>query len=208
MPPLNNVHQLLQSHLPAPALEYCIELWEGRQFELKIRKSRITKVGDFTAYPGKVPRITVNHDLDPYTFLLTYVHEVAHLDVHVRHGHRVISHGAEWKQAFQQLMKPLLNPGVFPPPLLVELERHMQNPPASSYTDSQLITALRKLDHRQQYVVLVSDLAEGTVFGLHGRWFQKGKIRRTRFECKELKSKRKYLVPADAPVDRAQLSMF
>jgi hypothetical protein len=43
---------------------------------------------------------------------------------------------------------------------------------------------------------------------LRGRHFKKGELKRTRFVCNELKSKRKYLVPAEALVDEVQLNMF
>jgi hypothetical protein len=48
----------------------------------------------------------------------------------------------------------------------------------------------------------------GSVFGLNGRWFTKGKHQRTRALCRELKSKRNYLVPLDAPIQSAQLALL
>ena len=83
----------------------------------------------------------------------------------------------------------------------------MANPMASSFSDSILTAELRKYDQRQAKVTLLSQLAEGTIFGLHGRWFKKGKLKRTRVLCREINSRRNYLVPADAPVEHAQLSL-
>ena len=72
--------EILQAHVPASATEYCFNLWKASPFELKLSKSRQTKVGDFTSRRSKAhPRITLNNDLNPYLFLTTYVHEVAHL---------------------------------------------------------------------------------------------------------------------------------
>ncbi len=123
-------------------------------------------------------------------------------------GWGVESHGKEWKNAFRQLLAPVLTEEIFPGKLLGLLTRHMQDPMASSFSDSQLTAALRQYDERQKSVTLLSEIPEGSIFGLHGRWFKKGHLRRTRVLCHELKSRRNYLVPADAPVESAQLSLL
>ncbi|MEK6781758.1 MAG: hypothetical protein AABY93_08625 [Bacteroidota bacterium] len=198
----------LQHHLPAPAVAYCFQLWSTYQFLFKLRKTRITKAGDFTFHPGKTPRITINVDLHPYSFLITYIHEVAHLEVQSIFGQRVEAHGDQWKKAFQQLMSPVLTEEVFPPDILAILKKHMVNPKASSFSDSELTAALRKFDQNQASIILLSQIPEGSVFGLHGRWFKKGKLKRTRVMCREVHTKRNYLVPVDAPVSGAQLSFL
>ncbi|HEY5690841.1 MAG TPA: hypothetical protein VIS49_05230 [Cyclobacteriaceae bacterium] len=203
-----SLSQIINEHVPAVASKYCMELWEEFRFDFKLRKSRITKVGDFTCFPGRNPIITVNHDIDPYLFLITYIHEVAHLKVHLKYGQRIESHGKEWKLAFQQLMEPVLTDDIFPGELLVGLKKHLRNPKASTFSDGKFTKLLRTYDARQQHVVLLSDLKEGSVFGYHGKWFKKGKLRRTRVECRELKTRITYLVPADAPISIAQLSLL
>lgn len=136
------------------------------------------------------------------------MHEVAHLHVHQAHGFKVEAHGEEWKKSFQLLLNPLLHEQIFPEPVLSGLKEHMINPKASTYSDSALTKLLRGLDPRAAKVTLLSDLPEGSVFDLHGRWFKKGKLKRTRVLCQEMKSKKQYLVPADAPVGNAQLSFL
>ncbi|MEQ8304533.1 MAG: sprT domain-containing protein [Cyclobacteriaceae bacterium] len=199
---------ILNEHVPEAAYPYCFNLWRHYQFEFKLRKARATKVGDFTFVPGKVPLITVNRDLDPFLFVITYVHEIAHLEVHQTYGRRVESHGKEWKKAFQQLMHPITNEQVFPPSILNGLQKHMVNPMASTFSDTRFTDILRKHDVRQKDVVLLSQIPEGAVFGFRGKWFRKGKLRRTRVECKEIKSRISYLVPADVPIENAQLSLL
>lgn len=200
--------ELFRHRVPPPSVSYCLELFERYHFKFTLRKNRVTKVGDFTFRPGHVPRITVNNDLHPYLFLLTYVHEVAHLDVHQRFGHRVEAHGHEWKSAFQTLLAPVLNEDVFPVELYKALEKHMINPKASSFSDPELTKVIRQYDPRGVAMVILSEIPEGSLFSLNGRWFTKGKLRRTRFECRELKSKRNYLVPADVPIQNVQLSLL
>ena len=91
--------------------------------------------------------------------------------------------------------------------ILHELRRHMVNPKASSFADTKLTEVFRLL-------MLVSRMppyfavARRQHVQIAGQVFHKGKIRRTRVLCKELKSKREYLVPADALVNDVQLSLL
>jgi len=203
------VFNTLRNHIPEKAVEYCFWLWKEKPFKLKLTKSRQTKIGDFTCRNDAVhPRITLNHDLSSFMFLITYIHEVAHLHVFLQFGHRTEPHGEHWKRAFQKLLDPVLTPEIFPESILNPLIRHMQNPKASSFTDSVLTKALRIFDENSQHVMVLSDLPEGSIFQLNGRYFTKGKLRRTRILCKEVKSKRQYLVPADALVSDVQLSLL
>ena len=203
----DRVYGLLQSHVPAPALPYCINLWKASPFELKITRSRQTKVGDFTSRNTKAhPRITLNNDLNPYLFLMTYIHEVAHLRVYLAFGNRVDPHGEQWRTTFTDLMVPLLWEEIYPEAILDELRRHMINPKASSFADVRLTEVFRRFDKHP--AVTLSQVPEGSIFKLQGRWFRKGKLRRTRVLCKELQSRRDYLVPVDAVVTDVQLSLL
>jgi SprT protein len=203
------VSKILQEHVPHAAVPYCFQLWRESPFELKITRSRNTKVGDFTSKGSKShPRITLNNDLNPFLFLQTYVHEVAHLRVYLRLGNRVDPHGEEWKNTFTDLMIPIMWDTVFPEEVLHELRRHMINPKASSFADPKLIEVFRRHDKNASRFIILSDLPEGSIFQFQGRFFKKGKLRRTRIICAEMKSKRSYLVPADALVNNVQLSLL
>ncbi|MEJ7643334.1 MAG: SprT-like domain-containing protein [Chryseolinea sp.] len=203
-----HVLDILQSHVPAPALDYCFKLWKASPFELKVTRSRQTKVGDFTSRRTRShPRITLNNDLNTYLFLVTYIHEVAHLLVCLKYGPREDPHGEKWKITFTDLMLPVLWETIFPPEILHELRRHMINPKASSFADTTLTEAFRKFDKNPHQITL-SQVPEGSIFKLQGRFFKKGKLRRTRVLCRELKSRRDYLVPADSVVSDVQLSLL
>lgn len=203
------IYSILQAHLPVAALEYCYKLWHETPFQLKITRTRQTKVGDFTSKRSIAhPRITLNHELNPFLFLITYIHEVAHLRVHLQYGNRVDPHGEEWKISFRQLMQPMLDQKVFPDNIFNELERHMGNPKASSFADSELTKVLRSYDKNAGQYATLSEIPEGSLFHFQGRFFKKGKIRRTRVLCHEVKTKRHYLVPADVLVSSVQLSLL
>jgi len=202
------IESVLTQHVPAEAVNYCTTLWEELPFIFKLRKNRRSKVGDFTCRSGQSPQITINGDLHPFLFLMTYVHEVAHHRVHKTLGFKAEAHGQDWKTAFQSLMAPLLTPEIFPEPLLTGLKKHMTSPKASSFSDADLTHLFRSLNEREKSVVLLSQIPEGSVFHLHGRWFKKGKLRRTRVLCHEVKTRRQYLVPVDVPVTNTQLALL
>lgn len=199
---MNSTHlsSILEQHVPAKAVAYCLQLWQDHPFQFKLRKSRASKVGDFSCHPGRDPKITVNADSHPYLFLITYVHEVAHLHVHKELGWRAAPHGKEWKKTFRHLCLPLMHCGIFPPDLQRILEQHLHNPKASSFSDPMLSKMLRSYDHHLMDATVLADIPEGSEFQIRGRWFTKGKQKRTRVVCHDLKSHRNYLIPADAVV--------
>ena len=173
-----------------------------------LRRSRITKIGDFTAHRGSAPRITVNRDLHPFLFLVTYIHEVAHLEVHLHAPRRAEAHGMEWKKNFQRLLMPVMTPEIFPGDLLAAVRQHMINPRASTFADKDLMQVFRRYDPRSTKLTFLADIPSGSVFELRGRWFRKGETKRTRVLCQEMKTRRKYFVPADAEIGNVQLSLL
>lgn len=203
------VRQLLLQHVPARAVDYCFALWLNSPFQLKLSKSRQSKVGDFTSHKIVTrARITLNQDLNPYLFLLTYIHEVAHLHVYIRFGNKVDPHGEEWKNYFKNLMHPVLRSDIFPHDVLALLSRHMENPKASSFADAELTKVIRSYDANADRYTALSDIPEGSIFHFQGRYFRKGKLKRTRVVCSEVRTKRNYLVPAEVLVSHVQLSLL
>jgi SprT protein len=193
--------QFLQEYVPAAALDYCAKLWQEHPFSFTISKSRMSKLGDYR-YEPKIKRhtITVNHDLNPYAFLLTFIHEVAHQRVRLRYNRRMRPHGEEWKREFRELLEPLLKEEVYPEPLLKVLKNHMQNPKASSGSDPALTQALRQYDQKRDGKILLAELPEGGIFRFRQRFFRKVAKKRTRTLCTELPSGRGYLIAEIAEV--------
>ena len=84
----------LSPYLPAGTEGYVAQFILTYHIEFKIAKKRKTKLGDYRQpYRGSSHRISVNGDLNPYSFLITTLHEIAHLLTFVRFGNRVQPHG-------------------------------------------------------------------------------------------------------------------
>lgn len=191
------LQHLFHRHLPESAVPYCLQLWEESPFHFFVKKPRNTKLGDFRFRRDQsIQTITLNADLNPYQFLLTLIHEIAHLRAFAQYGTAHAPHGPEWKTKFKQLLEPVMNESTFPRDILVPLKLHMRNPSASSARDLFLMKEMSKYEvaPTQVNTYFLSDLAPQTHFELAGRKFKKGETRRTRILCEELGTGKKYLV--------------
>lgn len=172
-------------------------------FILKIVNPRKTKLGDFRpARTRKQPSIiTINNDLNPYAFLITLLHEIAHHHVWLNHKQRVAPHGKEWKSTFKYLLLPFLHPTVLPNDLIAALSKYLINPKASSCSDVNLLRVLSKYDNNREETLHLENLAENTLFSIDkSRVFRKGKKLRTRYRCLEIHSQKQYFVHSLAVV--------
>jgi SprT protein len=173
-----------------------------RQWEvnLVITRKRVTKHGDFRALHEGGHQITVNEMPNPYRFLITTLHEIAHLVAYKNFGRTIKPHGKEWKTTYKKIMLPFLTPNIFPVALLEILQSHFRNPKASSDADFKLVMALNKFDpvNEKNYIF---ELERGEVFEIHnGRRFIRGKKRVKRYECREVDTGRMYLFSPHAQV--------
>src|SRR5690606_23726281 len=146
--------------------------------------------------------ITVNASLNKYRFLITLIHEIAHLVAFEKFGRNIKPHGNEWKYTFQQLMVPFIRPEIFPNQILPLLARHFRNPKASSDTDATLSIALKEYDVKETDKSYIFEIPIGAKFRIHnGRVFKKIALRVKRYECIELQSGRVYLFQPNAEVE-------
>lgn len=187
-------------YFPVQAADYCCQLWEKWEFDFKVVAPRKTRLGDFRFQIGKKPVITVNNNLNPYSFLITYLHEVAHCIVFRSHRKRVAPHGKEWKSTFASLLSPVLSEAIFPKHVLNALIKYAVNPKASTTTDAPLMLALQQVDQvstlSESANQLLSELAIGTTFKFRNRVFQKASLRRTRILCVDQQNRKQYTLPA------------
>ncbi|MEC7173948.1 MAG: sprT domain-containing protein [Bacteroidota bacterium] len=194
--PLSNIENFIPT-ASIPLLSKYLVHWE---VNLVVTRKRLTKHGDFRALPKGGHQITVNEMPNPYRFLITTVHEIAHLITYKDFGVGIKPHGKEWKHTYRKIMLPFLISEIFPQELLKILQLHFRNPKASSDTDTKLTLELNKFDpeNKKNYIF---ELEDGSVFEIHnGRRFIRGKKRSKRYECREVNGKRHYLFSPHAQV--------
>jgi len=188
------LHQALSDYIPESAIEP-VENWFNHHFVvLSVTRNRLTKLGDFRgSLNDKASYISVNHNLNRYSFLITLLHEMAHADVHFTYKRLVKPHGKAWKLAYQRLATPFTTNGTFPEKLNHAFIKYLLNPRASSMSFMPLAQALREYDNNSDDII-VSMLAPETLFAIHdGRVFKMVEKLRKRYRCYCLDNKKTYL---------------
>lgn len=189
----------LKLFLPENSADLVEEILKTHPIEIKIVKNRTSKHGDFKRFVNGKCIITINNSLNKYQFLLTLIHEIAHFATYKTHK-KAKPHGIEWKQHFQHLMLPFVQPSIYPESVLPFLAKYLINPKASTGADAKLSYALKQFDDNSERN-FIFDLNQGSLFMYKGRTFKKGSIRRTRIECLEISSKKTYLFNQNAEID-------
>ncbi len=186
--------EILSRYLLPQAVEPVYALIVKHGVHLVVSKKRNSKLGDFR--PGVrdgQQRISVNYNLNPYSFLLTFLHELAHQIVWKKHKNKVRPHGEEWQNAFKQVLQPFLTPEFFTPDILEQLTATDWRVFASSLADTRLSKTLRKYDQTEGKTH-VEDLPVNALFSIpDGRIFQKLEKRRKNYLCFCLSNKKKYV---------------
>lgn len=185
----------LNDYLPDGSFEHVIPYIQQYKIQLTITRSRSSVLGDYRhAHLDKGHRISVNGDLNKFSFLITLLHEIAHLVTFIKHAARVQPHGAEWKANFAHILTIFIAKGIFPDDVQAALKNSINNLAASSCGDVPLLRVLKKYDRKRDELYFVEQLPEGQHFEIKGkRIFVKGERIRKRFKCKELATGKWYL---------------
>jgi predicted SprT family Zn-dependent metalloprotease len=133
MPKKESPLRQLSIYLPDGSYEdvayYLIEY----KVHLTVTRERMTKLGDYrNKHLNKNHRISVNGNLNKYSFIITLLHELGHLVAYEKYGNRITAHGAEWKNEFGKILARFISKKIFPADIEKELLKTLKNPAASS----------------------------------------------------------------------------
>ncbi len=162
---------------------------------LTVAKERKSILGNYRhKTTSRNHHISVNGNLNKFEFLITLLHELAHLLTFELYGNRVQSHGKEWKKTYGNLLSQFISNKIFPLDIEEVLLKALTNPAASSCAEDGLIRVLGRYDNNINGLTLVEALPVKAFFELEdGRVFQKGNKLRKRFACIEISTGKKYL---------------
>ncbi|RYZ56288.1 MAG: hypothetical protein EOP49_00700 [Sphingobacteriales bacterium] len=186
---------LLKKFVPEGSFELIAPFFASHTIHLTLTHERKSVLGDYRNPTREQPfhRISINVNLNRYSFLITLLHEMAHLLVFVHFKHTVSPHGKEWKAQFRQVLIPYIGKGLFPADVERALIAYVKNPAASTCTDPGLFKALYRYDEPKPGHKLVDDLEPGQWFETEGgRVFEKIEELRTRSRCLEVATGRMY----------------
>jgi hypothetical protein len=185
----------LNDFLPPGTLENVLKYLTVYKIHLTITRERKTILGDYRhRTQNNNHRISINGNLNVYSFLITLVHEIAHLLTFEQYGNKVAAHGKEWKKIYALLLTRFLDNHTFPADIESTLKKAMENPAASSCAEDGLVRVLRLYDKNPNGYKLVEEIPVNGLFRLDdGRIFKRGEQLRKRIKCKETATGRDYL---------------
>jgi hypothetical protein len=179
----------LKLYIPQQSIAKVSSWIDEYDCQLKIVNARKTKLGDYKFSKGK-HFISINKNLNQYSFLITLIHEIAHLMVQIRYDKKVRPHGIEWKYTFRSLLLNFIP--LFPNQLQKQLSKHLINPMASTYSDYELYNELKRYDKTQ--TTTIEEIKDGQKFiAYNGKTFIREFKLRKRIRCKNLENNKVYL---------------
>ena len=192
---MQKYREILQKYLPEASVEEVYNSIVQNKIHLRISKNRNTKLGDYRpAFNGHPHRISINHNLNQYAFLITFIHEIAHLVVFENFKQRVRPHGKEWKYCFREIMEPYFGLEIFPYEIETALKQYLKNPSASSNANLTLSRVLKRYDTDDGEGIFIEELPEKSQFKIHnGKTFERLEQRRKRIKCLCIDNKKLYL---------------
>lgn len=193
----------LQNYLPPETGTAVAAYLHQYKVHLTIAKERISILGDYRHRTQNANhRISVNGNLNKYAFLITLLHEMAHLLTFEQFKNTVQAHGKEWKIIFGQLLQQFVEHKIFPPDIEKEILLSLKSPAASSCAEDGLLRVLRKYDAVKSGQQLIEEIGLNTLFRTKdGRIFRRGEQLRKRFKCLEVKTGKLYLFSPVYPVE-------
>jgi len=203
MPVSEHPMQALAYYLPENSFEHVVNYIHHYKVHLTVTKKRKSVLGDYRhAGITKNHRISINGNLNKYEFLITLLHELAHLLTFEQFKNRVDAHGIEWKTIYSKLLINFVQLNIFPADIQMALQKSIRNPSATASGESELLMVLRKYNTVQKEgFYTIQHLPEEAIFQTeNGKVFKKGMQRRKRFVCVEIKTGLTYLFSPVAEV--------
>lgn len=189
---MNELNIILCKYLPDSAVESIEKMILANNVQINITKARRTKLGDFRPPQKGVTyhRISINYNLNKYDFLITLLHEFAHLFVWNQFKNKVEPHGKEWNQKYLELLKEFNTSENFPAEISLIFNKLEKYPQLGK---TELVRVLRKYDENQDYHLIEEIPFKVNFNTFDGRSFQKIEKLKKRFKCICLNDKRNYL---------------
>ncbi len=176
--------EILLRHLPEPSIDIILDWIFAKKIQLKITNGRRSKLGDYRPpNHNNTHRISINKDLNKYAFLITFLHEYAHLIAWEKYKNKIKPHGLEWKNEYNKLIALFLYPEIFPGEIIILLNKSLKNIKSSTSNNIALSRCLSNYDKHKD-TVYVEKLPANALFLLaDGRKFRKENKMRKRYKC-------------------------
>lgn len=196
MPKVEKPMQTLAEFLPEGSFDSVVAYIHQFKVHLTVTKKRKTILGDYRhAGIAGNHKISVNGNLNKYEFLITLLHEIAHLLTYEQFKNKVEPHGKEWKYFYSRLLYDYIEKKIFPTELEIALRKYITNPAATANGETDILIIIRKYNTiKKEGHSIVEHIVPNSLFETDkGKVFRKGNKRRKRFECLEIATGKIYL---------------
>jgi len=199
----------LNNYLPDGSFEDVVSYLHEYKVHLTVTRERKSVLGDYrNSHSNRNHRISVNGNLNKYSFLITLLHELGHLLAFEKYGNRIPPHGDQWKNEFSKVLARFISKKIFPADIEAELLRSLKNPSASSCAEDGLLRILKRYDAHKPGFFFVEELALNSIFKVKGgKTYKKGNKVRKRFVCQDVATGRLFLFSPVAEVELVKDSM-
>lgn len=193
----------LNNYLPDGSFEDVVSYLHEYKVHLTVTRERKSVLGDYrNSHSNRNHRISVNGNLNKYSFLITLLHELGHLLAFEKYGNRIPPHGDQWKNEFSKVLSRFISKKIFPADIEAELLRSLKNPSASSCAEDGLLRILKRYDAHKPGFFFVEELALNSIFKVKGgKTYKKGNKVRKRFVCQDVATGRLFLFSPVAEVE-------
>jgi SprT protein len=203
MPKKESPLQQLNEYLPEGAFDSVVDYIIAHKVHLTVTRERSTILGNYrNRHSDKNHRISVNGNLNKYSFLITLLHELGHLLAFEKYGNKIPAHGVQWKNEYSKILAVFISKKIFPADIENELLQTLNNPAATSCAETSLLRVLRKYDTHKPGIFLLEELPDKSFFRVkNGRVFSKENKIRKRYLCKDLTTNKLFLFSPVAEVE-------
>lgn len=193
----------LEAYLPPKTYRHVEKYLQDYSVILTITRERTSVFGNYQwSARERRHRISVNGNLNKFAFLITLLHEFAHMITYQNYGARIAPHGRQWKSVYSDILYWFISKKVFPEDIESELMNTVNNPAASSCTEDSLLRVLRRYDPVKPGFFLVEEIPENSVFRLkNGKTYLRMQKARKRIICKDLSSRKLFYFSPVAEVE-------
>jgi SprT protein len=207
MPITEHPLQALENYLPNNSFKEVLAYIQHYNIHVLVTKQRKTVLGDYRHKAGwGNHKISINGNLNKYEFLITFLHELAHLLTWEQFKNTVEPHGKEWKYYYSQLLQHFMQLQIFPNDIVAALQKSILNPAATANGEAALLKVLRTYSTiKKAGYITVEDVEDGQFFITEkGKVFQRIGKRRKRIECIAIDTKLRYSFSTLAEVKLVQ----
>ncbi len=188
-----NNYLILKPYLPENSLTEVREMIEKYQVNIRLAKNRKRIHGTYyrpTKHDGH--RISINQNLNPYAFLITFLHEFAHLYSWV-YDHS-FQHGKIWQKHFSSLLLRFITLKAFPIDIETALLLHIENVKSSDFLDVNLSRILQKYDNidLKENEAMLADIPVSAFFSYNNKTYINQGLMRKYYLCKDIATNKKY----------------